>query len=60
MHRMRCLLSLLILLAAVSADEFRMIARPPPAILAAPDWKSGIDLAAKRKKPLFLYFTANW
>ena len=57
---MKCLISLLVLLSASRADEFRMIARPPPAILAAPDWKSGVDLTAKRKKTLFIYFTANW
>jgi len=57
---MKCLLSLLLLLPLVRAEEFRMIERPPPETLAAPAWKSGIDLTAERKKPLFLYFTANW
>ncbi len=41
-------------------DEFRMIERPAPETPSAPAWKSGIDLTAERKKPLFLYFTANW
>ncbi len=60
MRPMKCLLSLLLLLPLVRAEEFRMIERPPPEILAAPAWKSRIDLTAERKKPLFLYFTANW
>ncbi len=54
------LLGLLLLLPLVRAEEFRMIERPPPETLAAPAWKIGIDLTAERKKPLFLYFTANW
>ena len=54
------LLGLLLLLPLVRAEEFRMIERPPPETLAAPAWKRGIDLTAERKKPLFLYFTANW
>ena len=60
MRPMRCLLSVLLLLPLACAEEFRMIERPPPETLAAPAWKSGIDLTAERKKPLLLYFTANW
>ncbi len=51
---------MLLLLPLARAEEFRMIERPPPETLAAPAWKRGIDLNAERKKPLFLYFTANW
>ncbi len=60
MRPMRCLLSVLLLLPLACAEEFRMIERPPRETVAAPAWKSGIDLTAERTKPLLLYFTANW
>jgi hypothetical protein len=53
-------LCLLLVVPLVWAEEFRMVERAPPATPPGPAWETGIDLAAKRDRPLFLYFTANW
>ena len=53
-------LCLLLVAPLVWAEEFRMVERPAPATRPGPTWKTGIDLAAKRDRPLFLYFTAKW
>ena len=53
-------LCLLLVAPLVWAEEFRMVERPAPAAPPGPAWKTGVDLAVKRDRPLFLYFTANW
>ncbi len=53
-------LCLLLVAPLVWAEEFRMVERPVLATPPGPTWKAGIDLAAKRDRPLFLYFTAKW
>jgi hypothetical protein len=53
-------LCLLLVVSLVWAEEFRMVERPAPATPPGPAWKTGIDLAAKRGRALFLYFTAEW
>ncbi len=53
-------LCLLLVAPLVWAEEFRMVERPPPATPPGLTWKTGVDLAAKRDRPLFLYFTAKW
>ena len=55
----KCVLCVLLVVRVAWAQEFRMVERPPPAKPPGPEWKTGIDLTAKRDRPLFLYFTSR-